>query len=244
MVKFFRKAEKRQRQKEAETNHRKEFAGRLVTMLDARSVASEAYRTLRTNLLYALVDNPPKIIVLTSPGPSEGKSTTCANLGVVLAEAGKKVLIIDCDLRKPVIHKFFGLRNLHGIVDVMIGARELPGVWAEPVAGMKVVPAGPLPPNPTELLGTRRWSELIANLREEFDYILIDAPPVGPVSDPAILATQADGVLLIVDAQKTRKGSVRQAMRSLVSVRANVLGTVMNNVEPSKGDYYYVYNYR
>jgi capsular exopolysaccharide synthesis family protein len=213
-----------------------------VTTLDPKSVASEAYRTLRTNLLYSFVDRPPKVIVLTSAGPGEGKSTTCSNLGVALAQAGKDTVIIDCDFRKPVIHKFFGSRNLRGIVDVLVGEHTLEEVWTEPMEGLKVVTVGVIPPNPTELLGTRRLSDLLVGLRERFDYVLVDAPPVGLVSDPAILAVQGDGVLLVLDAQNTRKGSVRQAMRSLENVGANVLGTVMNNVELSRSGYYQ-YNY-
>src|SRR5215204_3505800 len=227
--------------REAETD---ELPGRLVTALDPTSAAAEAYRTLRTNLLYgAFLDEPAKVLVLTSPGPGEGKSTTCANLGVVLAQAGKNTLILDCDFRKPVIHRLFGFRNVRGVVDALVGERKLQENWKEPMEGLKVVPVGPIPPNPTELLGTRRFSELLASLREEFDYVLIDAPPVGMVSDPAILATQGDGVLLVSDAQNTRKGSVRQAMRSLEAVGAPVLGTVMNNVEVSKGDNYHYYGY-
>lgn len=212
--------------------------GRLVTVLDPTSAASEAYRTLRTNLLYALVDEPPKVIVLTSPGPGEGKSTTCANLGVVLAQAGKNVLVVDCDFRKPVLHRMFGMRNLQGIVDVLVGTLGLQEVWKEPEEGLKVVPVGPLPPNPTELLGTQTFSKLLASVRERFDYVLIDAPPIGLVSDPTILAAQGDGVLLVVDAQNTRKGSVYRAMRSLEAVGTRVLGTVMNNVKVTKDGYY------
>jgi capsular exopolysaccharide synthesis family protein len=235
------KTGRRQAGKEAETD---ELAGRLVTALDPTSAAAEAYRTLRTNLLYgAFLDEPAKVIVLTSPGPGEGKSTTCANLGVVLAQAGKNTLILDCDFRKPVMHRFFGLRNLHGIVDVVVGERSLQESWKEPVEGLKVVPVGTVPPNPTELLGSRRFSELLASFREEFNYVLVDAAPVGLVSDPAILATQGDGVLLVSDAQNTRKGSMRQAVRSLGAVGANVLGTVMNNVKASEGGYDYLYGY-
>jgi receptor protein-tyrosine kinase len=202
------------------------------------SAASEAYRTLRTNLLYAVVDSPPKVIVLTSAGPGEGKSTTCANLGVALAKAGKDVLIVDCDLRKPVMHKFFGLRNLYGVVELLLRERKLEEAWAEPIEGLKVVTVGVIPPNPTELLGTRRFSELLDSCRERFDHVLIDAPPIGPVSDPAILATQGDGVLLVLDAQNTRKGAVRQAVHGLEAVGANILGTVMNNIKVTKESYY------
>jgi len=219
------------------------LAARLVTVTDPTSVASEAYRTLRTNLIYSLVDTPPKVIVLTSPGAGEGKSTTCANLGAALAQTGKEVLILDCDLRKPVIHKFFGLRNFQGVVDVLVGEHRLQEVWKEPVEGLKVVPVGPIPPNPSEILGSQRFVHFVSGVRQQFDYVLVDAPPVGLVSDPAIVATQGDGVLLVLDAQNTRKGSVRQAMRSLEAVGANVLGTVMNNVTASKGGYHYGYAY-
>lgn len=220
-----------------------DLSDRLVTTLDPMGVAAESYRTLRTNLLYALVDDPPKVIVLTSPNPKEGKSTTCANLGVVLAQADKRTLIVDCDLRKPIVHRVFGLRNLRGIVDVLVGQRTLEEVWQEPHPGLKVVPVGPLPPNPAELLGSRRFAEFLANVRESFDYVLIDAPPVGLVSDPAILASQGDGVLLVLDAQNTRKGAVRESMRGLEAVGARVLGTVMNNVKKGRGGYYYGYRY-
>lgn len=234
---------KRSLRKTRNEDRRIDLSDRLITILDPENVASEAYRGLRTNLLYALVDNPPKVIVFTSHGPREGKSTTCANLGVVLAQADKRILIVDCDLRKPVMHKVFGLRNIRGIVDVLIGQRSLPEVWQEPLPGLKVVPVGPMPPNPAELLGSRRFAEFLAGARSEFDYVLIDASPVGLVSDPAILATQGDGVLLVLDAQKTRKGALRESMRALEAVDANVLGTVMNNLKKGKGGYYYGYKY-
>jgi capsular exopolysaccharide synthesis family protein len=216
----------------------KDLPGYVVTMVDPRNVTSEAYRNLRTNLLYSYVDNPPKIIVLTSPGPQEGKSTTCANLGVVLAQADKSTLMLDCDFRKPVLHKMFGTRNIFGVVDILAGGHKLQEVWHEPTPGLKVVCVGPIPPNPAELLGSKRLAELLATVRKEFDYILIDAPPIGLVSDPAILATQGDGVLLILDAQNTRKEALRQSVRSLKAVGANVLGTVMNNVKGEDKHYY------
>lgn len=234
---FLRRATLRRARKEGGSEEG--LAERLVTMLEPTSAASEAYRSLRTNLIYALVDTPPKVIVLTSPGPGEGKSTTCANLGVVLAQAGKRTLIFDCDLRKPVVHKFFGIHNLHGIVDLLAGQASLEEVWQEPIEGLKVVSVGPIPPNPAELLDTQRFAQLLLAVQEEFDYVLIDASPVGLVSDPAILAAKGDGVLLVLDAQGTRKGAVRQAIRSLQAVGAKVLGMVMNNVEGSKGGYYY-----
>ena len=215
------------------------YSSRLITARDPNSIATEAYRTLRTNLIYAQADEPPRVIVLTSPGPGEGKSTTCCNLGVMLTQAAKRTLIVDCDFRKPVVHKFFELRNLHGVVDVLVGERSLQEVWHEPIEGLKVVTVGPIPVHPAEVLGSQRFSEFLASVRREFDYVLLDASPVGLVSDPAIIATQGDGVLIVVDAQKTRKGAVRRSVRSLNSVGANVIGTVMNNVTLGKGSYYY-----
>jgi receptor protein-tyrosine kinase len=241
MTRFRRKAELRQTLAEAETEN---FTERLVTVQDPTGTASEAYRVLRTNLLYALVDEPPKVIVHTSPGPGEGKSTTCANLGVVLAQAAKSTLILDCDFRKPVIHKVFGMRNLHGLVDILMGDHELQQVWNEPVEDLKVVTVGFVPPNPAEILGSQRFSDFLDGVRIAFDYVLVDAPPVGMVADPAILASRGDGVLLVLDAQKTRKEAVRQSVRSLEAVGANVLGMVMNNVNASGAGYYYGYEYR
>lgn len=212
---------------------------RLVTVLDPTSAATEAYRTLRTNLLYALVDAPPKVIVVTSPGPREGKSTTCANLGVMLAQADKRVLIVDGDLRKPMMHDIFRLRNLWGMVNVLIGDRGLREVWQEPLPGLKVITAGPVPPNPTEFLDSSRFAQFLDQARQEFDYVLIDGPPLGLVSDSMVLAAQGDGVLLVLDAQNTRKRFLRQSIRSLEAVGASILGTVMNKFEPSNGDYRY-----
>lgn len=220
-----------------------DLSDRLVTVLDPASVASEAYRTLRTSLLYALVDAPPKVVVVTSPGSAEGKSTTCANLAVVLAQAGKSTLVIDCDLRKPSMHKIFGLRNFVGVVDALAKELDLRGLWHEPLPNLKVVTTGPIPPNPAELVGSRRFAQILVRMREEFDYVIIDSPPVGLVSDPMVLATQGDGVLLVLDAQHTRKGTLRQAVRSLESVGAKILGTVMNNAQAEKGGYYYGYVY-
>ena len=217
-------------------------AGDPIAILDPANVASEAYRTLRTNLLYSRVDTPQKkVIVLTSAGPHEGKSTTCANLAVVLAQAGKDTLLVDCDLRKPIIHRMFGLSNVWGMVSILMGERDLQQTCTEVLSGLKVVTTGPIPPDPSELLGSQRFAEFLADVRERFDYVLIDSPPVRAVSDPVILAAQADGVLLVLDAQATRKASFGQAKRSLEAVGATVLGTVMNNVKAGERGPYLAY---
>jgi len=234
--------QKRQKQDDA----RGDLSERLVTLSDPSGAASEDYRTLRTSLFYAVIDTPPKVIVVTSPDTGEGKTTTCANLAVVLAQDGKSTLVMDCDLRKPTMHRVFGLRNFYGLVKALVGADEdQPEIWwQEPVSGLKVATSGPVPPNPAELLGSRRFADLLERAREEFDYVLLDTPPIGLVSDPAILATQGDGVLLVFDSQRTRKESVREAVRNLESVGAKVLGTVMNNVKTRKGGYYnYTYGH-
>lgn len=223
------------------TTDQREVSGCLIAALDPTDVASEAYRRLRTNLLYALVDSPPKVIMVTSPGSAEGKSTVCANLGVVLAQAGKNVLIMDCDLRRPTMHEIFGLStSAGGLVDAVMGDLSLQEAYQEPLedSDLKVLTVGDLPPNPAEFVNSRRFSEFLATIQAEFDYVLVDSSPTGLVADPLILATQVDGVLLTLDARKTRRGDVRRAMRGLTTVGAKVLGTVMNNVMGSRNGYY------
>jgi capsular exopolysaccharide synthesis family protein len=211
----------------------------VVSLGNPAGSAAEAYRTLRTNLLYSFVDDPPKVIVLTSAGPREGKSSTCANLGVVLAQAGKTVLVIDCDFRRPNLHKIFGTRNLWGVTDLLCRDRLLEDTCQEILPGLKLLSVGPMPSDPSELLGSNRFAEFLQQMREDFDYVLLDTPPLGLVTDPAILATVSDGVLLVLDAQRTRKWALYQSVRSLEVVGANVLGTVVTNVEMSDRAYRY-----
>ena len=207
---------------------------RLVTLLDPAGPASEAYRSLRTNLLYAAMDAPPTVILITSPGSADGKSTTCANIAMVLAQAGKETLVIDGDLREPSLHKFFGVQNVNGLVNVLSGEYGLSEVCAEPFPGLKMIPTGPIPPYQAELLSSDRFAELLDQARRLFDYVLIDSPPTALVSDPMIIAAQADAVLLVLNSEETGKGSLRMAMRDLEAVGANVLGTVMNKAPKSK----------
>jgi capsular exopolysaccharide synthesis family protein len=211
----------------------------LVTVTEPASAASEAYRTLRTNLFYSATDTPPKVILITSPSPRTGKSTTCANLGVVMAQAGKSTLITDCDLRKSAMHKIFGLRNTYGLMNVFAQEGEPQEFWHEPLKGLHVLTAGLQPPNPPEVLSSQLVAEFLKQMRREFDYVLLDAPPTQLVSDAVILAPQTDGVLLILDAQRTRKGLVRQAMHSLETVGARVLGTVITNAVAASRDSQY-----
>lgn len=215
-----------------------DLSGGLITVEDPASTASEAYRAMRTGLLYAVTDPPPKVVVLTSPRPKEGKSTTCANLGVVLAQAGKSTLVMDCDLRKPALHEVFGLHNSRGMVDVLVGERDLREVLQEPFPNLKVATAGPIPHAPMELLTSARFAQLVDQARQDFHYVLMDSShlltdssPVGPSADPVVVAKQADGVLLVLDAHSTGKETLRQTMGVLRSVGVRVLGTVVNKAE-------------
>ena len=247
MLRLFGRGGKSRRVREEDTSdglvEHRDLSRRLTAVVEPRGAASEAYRSLRTNLLYSFVDTPRQVIVITSSGPQEGKSTTCANLGVLMSQVDKRTIIVDCDLRKPVMHKFFQVRNTEGIVDVLAGERSLEEVWQEPLPGLKLVTVGRVPPNPADLLGSQRLSAFLASVREEFDYVLVDAPPAGVVTDAAVLAPQGDGVLVVLDAQNTRKGALRRSIRSLNAVGANILGTVMNNVPSSESYYYYKNTY-
>jgi capsular exopolysaccharide synthesis family protein len=208
-----------------------DLSSSLITIPHPNDAASEAYRRLRTSLLYSRMDDPPKVVLLTSPGRREGKTTTCANLGVVLAQADKETLIVDCDLRKPNLHRVFGLRNVWGLASVLQDERSLREACIEPLPKLKIITAGPSPPNPAEVLGSQRFATFLAEARKGFEYVLVDSPPVQAVSDPVILAAQADGVVLIVDAQATRRAYLQHAMRSLEDVGSVVLGVVVNNAE-------------
>ena len=221
-----------------------DLSGRLVTVEDPAGIASEGYRALRTRLFYILADLPPQVIMLTSASPKEGTSTTCANLGVALAQANRSTLLIDCDLRNPVLHKIFGLRNIRGLVDVLVGAYDLQAVLQEPFPNLQVAIAGPVPHNPSELLSSERFAELVNQVRQRFDYLLIDSSHVlmdssslGALADPVVLATQVDEVLLVLNAQSTDKETLQRAVHTLETGGANILGTIVNNVKVSRRGY-------
>jgi capsular exopolysaccharide synthesis family protein len=218
------------------------LSGQLVTLLDPAAVASEAYRSLRTSLLYAVANAPPTVILITSPGLMDGKSTTCANLAVVLAQAGKETLVIDGDLHEPSLHKIFGVPNVNGMVNVLSGEYDLSEMCTELFPGLKVLSTGPIPPNPAELLISGRLAPLIGQARQSFDYVLIDSPPTELVSDPMIISTQADAVMLVLNSEETSKASMHRAVHDLEAVGANVVGTVMNKA-PKAETRRYDYNY-
>ena len=213
----------------------------LVTLADPRSPAAEAYRTLRTNLEFSSLDQPLRTLVVTSAAPEEGKSTTLANLAVAEALAGKRVILVDADLRRPSQHQWFGLKNAAGLTTALLdeGARREPPLQDTRVQGLRVLTAGPLPPNPSELLASPAMAEVIARLGQMADLVLFDAPPVVAVTDAAVLSAQVDGVLLVVQAGRTKREHIERAQTLLEKVRARVIGAVLNDVKTDTTVYRY-----
>jgi len=215
----------------------------LVTISNPRSPISEAYRTLRTNLQFVSLDRPLRTLLVTSPGPEEGKSTVLANLAVTIAQSEKKVILVDCDLRRPNLHKLFGLKHNRGLTTMVVDDKALsePPLQETGVPGLQLLASGTLPPSPSDLLGSQRMDRVLTVLKERADMVLLDAPPVVAVSDAAILATKVDGVLLVVSAGQTRRDSVQAAKAKLEKVNANLIGAVLTNVplDTSLQLYYY-----
>ncbi|MBS5884521.1 MAG: CpsD/CapB family tyrosine-protein kinase [Clostridium sp.] len=208
---------------------------------EPKSIAAESYRTLRTNIQYSSFDKDYKVIMVTSSEPGEGKSTTSGNLALCLAQGDKKVVLIDCDLRKPSIHKKFKVSNIVGLSDVIIGKEELVAALHRYNKNLVILTSGKIPPNPSEMLSSKAMTALIENLKENFDYIILDTPPVQAVTDSQILSTKADGSILVVRSEKTKKDSVQNAIGLLKKVNANIIGTVLNGVDNSKNKYNYYY---
>jgi len=214
---------------------------RLVTLTMPRSPTSEAYRTLRTNLEFSSMDKPIETMVVTSPGPDEGKSTTLANLAITLAQAEKEVILVDCDLRRPSQHEIFGLSNAVGVTTMIVddAAMRDPPLLDSGVAGLRVLPSGPLPPNPSELVGSRRMGEIMTALSERSDIVLFDAPPIIAVTDAAVIASRVDAVLLVIKAGATKRGEAKKAKELLEKVNAHLVGAVLNNTKIDTSYYRY-----
>ena len=217
---------------------------RVVSISDPRGPAAEAYRTLRTSLQFVSLERQVRTLLVTSPNAEEGKSTTLANLGVALARAGQRVLILCCDLRRPRIHEFFGLDNSVGFTSVLLGKVPLAGaLQAVPGQGrLLLLPSGPLPPNPSELLASKRTVELLTSLQNEADIVLVDAPPVLPVTDALVLSGRMDATLLVCLAGFTTRTDAARALELLGQVGAPLVGTVLNGVARDAG-YGYAYGY-
>lgn len=208
----------------------------LIVQVDPRSQRAESFRSVRTNLQFIDVANPPKTIVVTSSVPGEGKSTTAANLALSIAETGQQVVLIEGDLRRPRLLDYLGLEGAVGLTDVLIGRVEVDDAL-QPVgaSSLAVLGAGPVPPNPSELLGSTTMAELIQALRSRYDYVLIDAPPLLPVTDAAVLSAVVDGALVVVGAGIVSKEQLRHAIASLDAVNGQILGLIMNRVLSKDG---------
>ncbi len=209
----------------------------------------EAFKSLRTNLKFLALGKSCKTILMTSAIPGEGKSSVTINLAISLAEAGSKVLLIDCDLRKPIIHRYLKIKRsgLSGITGVLAGAPLADAITRLEDTGLDVIVADAIPPNPAELLGSKRMGEILEELSGQYEYILIDTPPVSVVTDAAVLSQYADGVILIVRQNFATFEEVELAKRNLEAVQANILGAVLNDFNTKSTEkesgYYYSYNY-
>lgn len=226
----------------------KQPARNIITITNPKSPGAEAYRTLRTNIQFCSLDKPIRAIAVTSATPGEGKSTTAINLATAFANAGQKVILVDADLRRPMVHKVFHVDNSRGLTTLLVGENPsldaLDAAIAEtPVHGLYVIPSGPIPPNPAELLGTQRFRDLLDAIRDQADAVIIDTPPVVAVTDAAVVGSRVDGVILVVSAGSATRPAVIQAKEALQSVKANILGVVLNQVDHKSGDYYYYYYY-
>jgi non-specific protein-tyrosine kinase len=206
----------------------------LVMVQAPRSAAAEAYRTLSTNIQFSSLDKDLKTLLITSVGAGEGKSIVLANLAITMAEGGRSVVMVDCDLRHPALHTLFGLTDQPGLTSMMLNDALAPPLQATSVEHVSLVPAGPLPPNPAELLSSERFTRVLGEIGQRADVVLIDAPPVAAVADATILAARVDGVLLVVDSGRTRRDAGRRASEQLQRVGAHVLGAVLTNVKAER----------
>ncbi len=221
------------------------YTEKLVTVRDPLSPISEAFRVLRTGVRFASVDKPLQTLMVASPGPSEGKSVTAANLAVVFAESGLRVVLVDSDLRRPVQHRVFGVSNLHGLSDGILESNPgvLEHVQPTDVENLFVLTSGDIPPNPSELLGSERMAEVIEDLKRNYDLVIFDSPPALVVTDATVLGARVDGVLLVTDSGQTHRRAVERATDDLRRSRANLLGVVLNRAGERGGGYGYGYGY-
>lgn len=223
-----------------------ELDAKLVTHLDARSPGAEAYRVLRTNLQFTALDQPLRTLLITSSAPAEGKSLTAANLSIAFAQAGQRVLLVDADLRRPTVHKLFGLqRAWSGLTTLLAAGSRLEDMVHEvEVPNLHVLPSGPVPPNPAEILGSVRMGEFLEEARAAYDLVVLDSPPVLAVTDPCVLARRVDGVALVTRVGKVGHPQAQRAKVALEAVHARLLGVILDGItlnDASNGYSYYYY---
>jgi capsular exopolysaccharide synthesis family protein len=211
----------------------------LITVVQPKSPISESYRTLRTNIHFSSFDKKVKTIVVTSSGPEEGKSTTCANLAVVMAENGCKTILIDCDQRRARLHKLFNASNEKGLSDFLVGNIQFSeAVQKTEIPNLNIITSGTKPPNPSELVGSEKMKKFIEDLNETYDYIILDTPPVIIVTDAQLISTYADGCVLVVAASEVEKAAAVKAKELLEKVKARILGVVLNKIDVKQKSYY------
>jgi len=216
----------------------------LITYKYPKSSMAEAYRTLRTNLGFASMNEPCRSILFTSTSPRDGKSTIVSNLAVVMAQAGNRVLLIDADLRKPMQHNIFEVDNRQGLTNVLLREVEVDKALHNGlVDNLHVLTSGPIPPNPAEILGSERTEQVLQQLLDEYDYVFIDSPPILAVTDASILSTIVDGVVLVLNYAVTRNDLAREAVDQFKKASARIIGVVLNQVKMDSGNHKYYYYY-
>jgi len=219
---------------------------KMITRFSPKSPVSEAYRSFRTNIQFSDIDNPKRVILMTSSATKEGKSTTCVNLAITLAQMGSKVLLIDSDLRRPNLHNFFQMDKTYGLTNVLIGSLAFDDVIKHTeVENLDVITAGDVPPNPSEMVASTKMKEFLKLARDRYDYVLLDSPPVIAVTDAAILTTRVDATILVVSSGMTGKSEIRRAINLIKNVQSSILGVVLNGLDIKKiyGSYYYYFHY-
>ena len=207
-----------------------------------KSITAESYRSLRTNIQYSSIDKQVKTLVVTSSNAGEGKSTVSGNLAYTFFQNGKRVLIIDCDLRKPSLHRKFNVSNEEGLTDVLVGTSKLNNVMKKVDDNLYLLTTGTLPPNPAEIIGSNTMENFLEQCKINFDYIILDTPPILPVTDSKLLAIKADATVVVVRSEVSKSKHVSQAFKELEKVNANIIGTILNDVEMYSEKLYYDYS--
>ncbi|MFC5589116.1 CpsD/CapB family tyrosine-protein kinase [Sporosarcina soli] len=217
-------------------------ARKLVTNLNSKSIISEQFRTVRTNINFSMPDKELNTLLFTSSAPGEGKSTSAGNVAIVFAQEGRKVLLVDADMRKPTMHYTFHMANTAGLSNLLTRKWSLDDVVKETgIKGLQLVTCGPIPPNPAELLSSKTMDALIEEFKDKYDLVVFDAPPLLSVADAQILSNKCDGTILVINSGTTEKNSVVKAKEALESADANIIGTLLNNFILEKDHYYYQY---
>lgn len=219
-------------------------AEKLITRHHPKSPVSEAFRSLRTSLHFVGANQQYRSLLVTSPGPTEGKSTVLSNLAVTLAQSGKRVLVVDADLRKPNQHKIFEIPNSAGLTNVLVGESEFSETVRDTgVDNLSLLTSGPIPPNPSELLESEGMRALLEQAKDQYDFVLVDSPPVLPITDAAVMASQVDGILLVVKSGQTRVDLAKEAKDTLANARGKIVGVILNQIRYDGDDYRYYYYY-